>query len=166
MHYPSRLLLILPGQSCRGGIADLVFIVDSSESINRTGSASGRYENWELSLRFLTAIVDRVDAGGDWRIGMVVYSHVAKNEFYLNTYNNKMEIKNAILNTKYLKDTTNTAAGMREARTEQFLLARGDRPGAPNVVFLFTDGKSDDETKFVNEVLLVLCNTPFNQQLS
>ena len=143
-------IFLKPDQECRGGIADLVFIVDSSGSINQTLSASGRYENWELSLRFLTAIVDRVDAGGDWRVGMVVYSVSAQNRFFLNTYTNKNSIKNAILTTRYLTGGTNTADGILKARTQQFLVSRGDRREAQNVVFIITDGKATaSQSRFV-----------------
>ena len=136
-------------RQCQGGVADLVFVVDSSGSINQSPSTSGQYTNWELSLRFLTDIIDRVDAGGDWRIGMVVYSHSAENRFFLNTYTNKNSIKNATLTTSYTGGGTDTADGIRTARTQQFLASRGDRTEAPNVVFVLTDGMSSSKSRFV-----------------
>ena len=120
--------------------------MDSSGSINKTISASGKYENWQLSLRFLTDIVDRVHAGGAWRIGMVVYSLIAKNRFFLDTYTDKKEIKRAILLTAYEDSDTNTSGAIRTARTQQFVPSRGDRKSALNVAFILTDGMSTIDT--------------------
>ena len=119
---------------------DLVFLLDSSGSINKTASASGRYENWDLSLNFLKGIVDRVDVGGRWRIGLVLFGNQARNHFFLNSFNNSADIKDAILRTPFLDQFTNTSGAIRTARTQQFVRARGDRPNAPNVILILTDG--------------------------
>ena len=127
-------------QECRGGLADLVFVVDSSGSIDRT-------KDWPLALRFLTSVVDRVDAGGTFRVGMVVYSSSSRNRFFLNTYTSRNDIKSAITGTKYIGGRTNTAGALRTARTEQFVPAKGDRVAAPNVVIVLTDGSSNDRSR-------------------
>ena len=134
--------------ACRGGLIDLVFIVDSSPSFQSVGS-----EDWKHSLRFLAAIVDKLDIVSTLRVGMVLYSGFAENRFYLNTYSNKNDIKRAILGSPLMAGGTNTTDGMIKARTQQFLPSHGDRQAAPNVVLILTDGWSNNQSRFVSKII-------------
>ena len=125
-----------PGQ-CDAPL-DLVFVIDSSGSINFAGAG-----NWDRVLKFVNDIVSkRVIGPTATRVGVVRYSTEVDSMFYLNTYNNKDSLKNAITGISYKGRDTNTAGGIREMRTVQFTAAHGDRPSVPNVAIVITDGES------------------------
>ena len=65
--------------------------------------------------------------------------------FFLNQFTSKTDLQNEIrqLRDAYTSRGRNTAAGIRKMHLEQFSYVNGDRPGAPNVVLLITDGQSN-----------------------
>ena len=117
---------------------DLVFVIDSSGSINFADPG-----NWDRVLKFVNDIVSkRVIGQTATRVGVVRYSTEVDSMFYLNTHNNKVSMMNAITGISYKGHDTNTAGGIREMRTVQFTAAHGDRPSVPNVAIVITDGES------------------------
>lgn len=123
--------------------ADLVFILDSSGSINDTKSSFGKYNNWELALQSLVKIAEEVTVGLDaWRFGLVIFSQKARHIFFLNDTRNSADVVHKILSTHYLGSDTNTASALKLVREGQFRPERGDRPDVPNVVIIVTDGNS------------------------
>ncbi len=81
---------------CSAAAADIVFVVDSSGSIRDKG-----FENWDIMLNFVADIVAALPIGRDAvRIGMVVYSNDARNEFFLDTDFNQNSIINRITNAR------------------------------------------------------------------
>ena len=117
---------------------DLVFVIDSSGSINFAGAG-----NWDRVLKFVNDIVSkRVIGPTATRVGVVRYSTEVDSMFYLNTHNSKGSLINAITRISYKGHSTNTAGGIREMRTVQFTAAHGDRPSVPNVAIVITDGES------------------------
>lgn len=120
---------------------DLVFVVDSSGSINEKDPS-----NWDTVLNFIERVTDRFQTiGGDGvRIGLVVYSNEAYVEFTLNQYDNRGQVINAIRSVPYIGGTTNTAMGLEYMNDRLFTAANGDRAGVPNVAVLITDGESNE----------------------
>jgi len=117
---------------------DLVFVVDSSGSINWADP-----DNWSTMLSFMADIVGRLNIGPSGaQVGVVLFSDNAQNSFYLNTYQNGQAVRSAILGLPYLDGQTNTQAGLQMMLRDQFTSARGDRPSASNVAVIITDGES------------------------
>lgn len=81
------------------------------------------------------------------RVGVVMYSKLAKSKFYLNTYQYKDDVINAILRLEreYMGGTTNTSGGLRTMHFEQFTTFNGDRSYIKNLAIVITDGESNEE---------------------
>ena len=127
---------------------DIVMVVDSSGSIRDNNPTDGSYDNWALLLDFLVDIVNRFRIGPDYtQIGLVVYSEYAFNQFYLNTYQDKDSMINAIRSMRYLGSFTNTSGGLRKMHSEQFTFERGDRSNRENIAIVITDGVSNREAE-------------------
>ena len=129
-------ILVITGDC---GRADIVFIVDSSGSINEQDS-----NNWNLVLNFMQSLVDSFTIGSDdVRIGAVLYSEFAEVRFYLDDHTTREDIKDAIQNFPYLDSFTNTAEGLELMMNNVFVKTRGDRDGVPNIAILITDGQAN-----------------------
>jgi len=128
---------------CGSLVADIVFIVDSSGSIRDNNPSDGSYDNWELALNFISDFVADFNLGSGstgTQFGLVRYSVVGENIFYLNSYYDLPTMQSAILNMGYVGSYTNTSGGIRTANFEQFTSLRGDRSGVPNIAIILTDG--------------------------
>ena len=141
------------GNGCSTSVTDIVFVVDSSGSIRDQNPADGSHDNWALALGFIRDIVEELNIGEfGVRVGMVVYSQLAKNEFYLNTYYNKVDIQNKVLSTSYMGSYTNTSGGIRLMHFEQFIASRGKRSGVRSVAIVITDGESNlDQQRTISD---------------
>ena len=123
---------------CTDNVLDLVFVVDSSGSIEE---AEGGLNNWELVKSFISNVVDFLDVGeNNVRIGLVNFSNLVLSVFKLNTSYLKSDIKDLVADLGFIGGTTDTAGALREMMEVQFTEANGDRPNVPNVVVLITDG--------------------------
>jgi hypothetical protein len=128
---------------CESGVADVVFVLDSSGSIRDNNPPDGSYDNWNLMLTFVADIIDRLNIGVNGvRIGVVTFSDNGDNTFYLNTYFSKTEIQTTVLGITYVGSNTHTAAGLRAMQDDQFTAPNGDRPLVPNIAIVVTDGVS------------------------
>lgn len=118
-----------------------MFIVDSSGSIRDQNPADGSYDNWDLVLQFINNLIDDFDIGPDAvQVGMVRFSYESENMWYLNSYYDKNTLKSAVSNMGYVGSWTNTADAIAESYTAQFIPERNDRPDAPNIIVIITDG--------------------------
>lgn len=123
---------------------DIVFVIDSSNAVCRTGVAC---PNWIALLRFVADIVDGLNVGfNTTRVGVVRYGNgSAATFFYLSSIPNsaqtipvKASLVGAILALPFLGGAPNLTAGLHEMRTAQFVDANGDRLGVPNVAVVVT----------------------------
>ena len=87
------------------------------------------------------------------RVGLVLYSSDVQSSFYLNTYFTVNEITNQVLNLPYKDQQTNTAGAIQEMVRNQFIAFRGDRPEAPNVAIIITDGRADDSQRAIQQAV-------------
>lgn len=127
--------------NCDSVSADIVFVVDNSGSIADTDQ--GSVSNWQLMLNFIIGIVQEIEISPTRnRVGMVTFGNSGKNEFFMNDYENKAALIDAINRTEYLGENTNTSGGLRVMREQQFLQSRGDRSTVENIAIVITDGKS------------------------
>ncbi|XP_069841223.1 collagen alpha-1(XXVIII) chain [Dendropsophus ebraccatus] len=121
------------GVKCKEIPMELVFVIDSSESVGP--------ENFEIIKDFVTALVERVTVGRNaTRIGLVLYSLEVKLEFGLNRFTTQQDVKQAIRKMMYMGEGTYTGTAIRKATQEGFY---GARNGVRKVAIVLTDGQTD-----------------------
>ncbi|XP_056283164.1 collagen, type XXVIII, alpha 2a [Pseudoliparis swirei] len=122
------------GIKCKERPMELVFVIDSSESVGP--------ENFEIIKDFVTRLVDRTTVGRNaTRIGLVLYSLDVHLEFNLVRYMSKQDVKQAIRKMPYMGEGTYTGTAIRKATREAFFSAR---PGVRKVAIVITDGQTDE----------------------
>uniref|UniRef100_A0A3Q3SV50 Collagen alpha-1(XXVIII) chain n=1 Tax=Mastacembelus armatus TaxID=205130 RepID=A0A3Q3SV50_9TELE len=126
-------LTVRCGIKCKERPMELVFVIDSSESVGP--------ENFEIVKDFVNALVDRVTVGRNaTRIGLVLYSLEVKLVFNLARYITKQDVKQAIRNIPYMGEGTHTGTAIRKATQEAFY---SSRVGVSKVAIVITDGQTD-----------------------
>uniref|UniRef100_A0A8C8A371 Collagen, type XXVIII, alpha 2b n=1 Tax=Oryzias sinensis TaxID=183150 RepID=A0A8C8A371_9TELE len=121
------------GIKCKERPMELVFVLDSSESVGP--------ENFEIIKDFVMALVDRVTVGSKaTRIGLVLYSLDVNLVFDLLRYSTKEDIKLAIRSIAYMGEGTYTGTAIRKATQEAFSRSR---EGVSKVAIVITDGQTD-----------------------
>ncbi|XP_056142177.1 collagen alpha-6(VI) chain [Lampris incognitus] len=121
-------------------LADIVFIVDESESI--------RTPNFQLVRSFIHKIVEGLDVDPKRvRVGIVMYSDTPTAQVYLDSFNDKNEILQFIKILPYHGGGTNTGSALKFAREKVFVKERGGRQsqGVQQVAVVITDGQSQDD---------------------
>ena len=118
--------------------ADVILIVDSSGSIEHNGRG-----DYELEKQFIINVTNSLGQVGPRGIqfGLVLFSTSAQSIFYLNSYQDKTQMINAVRNMQYLAQQTDIAEAFQVVRDDQLVPGRGDRPEAPNVAIIITDGR-------------------------
>ncbi|KAJ3584426.1 hypothetical protein NHX12_014921 [Muraenolepis orangiensis] len=121
------------GIKCKERPMELVFVIDSSESVGPG--------NFEIVKDFVTALVDRVTVGRNaTRIGLVLYSLEVRLQFNLARYMTKEEVKRAVRDIPYMGEGTYTGTAIRLATQEAFYSSRA---GVSKVAVVITDGQTD-----------------------
>uniref|UniRef100_A0A8C6W0G7 Collagen alpha-1(XXVIII) chain n=1 Tax=Nothobranchius furzeri TaxID=105023 RepID=A0A8C6W0G7_NOTFU len=121
------------GIKCKERPMELVFVIDSSESVGP--------ENFGIIKDFVTRLVDRTTVGRNaTRIGLVLYSLDVHLEFNLTRYVSKEDVKQAIRKMPYMGEGTYTGTAIRKATQGAFFSAR---PGVRKVAIVITDGQTD-----------------------
>uniref|UniRef100_A0A8C9QVL9 Collagen alpha-1(XXVIII) chain n=1 Tax=Scleropages formosus TaxID=113540 RepID=A0A8C9QVL9_SCLFO len=121
------------GIKCKERPMELVFVIDSSESVGP--------ENFEIIKDFVSVLVDRVTVGRNaTRIGLVLYSLDIHMKFNLAHYMTKQDVKQAIRKMPYIGEGTYTGTAIRRATQEAFY---GARSGVRKVAIVITDGQTD-----------------------
>lgn len=121
---------------CSVASSDVIFLLDSSTSVLET--------NFRKVLAFVKEFLSEAYFGAAGiRVGLVTYSTKVNVQFYLNSYETKEEIFNAIDKVPYTYGSTNTAGGLEKLREEMFTHQHGDRPEARNIAIVVTDGVSN-----------------------
>ena len=117
------------------GQADIVFIVDSSGSINFIDD-----QNWSQVLKFLSEFIQKETVSQDVRFSLITYNETASLIFDLRRYTSQAAASDAVMRTPYLDGETNIAAALLLATNTVFTEVRGDRPSANNIAILISDG--------------------------
>lgn len=116
--------------------ADIAFVLDASGSVGA--------QDFRRVKHFVTKVIDELAIGYDVaRVGAVSYSSRSYMGFYMDEYHTKEEISNAIASLGYEYGNTNTAAGLRMARTRILTEKKGDRANVKNFVVVVTDSISN-----------------------
>ena len=128
-----------------------MFLIDSSGSIRhnnpRGTQIGGPNDNYQLELNFVNSVIRELGADlatGGIHVGAVLFGTEVQNPFYLNTYErDSQSIMNRINTLPYRGSKTNMARALIDMRDVQFIPQNGDRPEAPNIAVLITDGRNE-----------------------
>ncbi len=118
--------------TCRQTPLELVFVIDSSESVGP--------DNFNVIKDFVNTLIDRASVSRDTtRVGVVLFSHINDVVVSLGQEATRDEIKFAVRTMTYLGEGTFTGSAIRQA-TQVF---RAARPGVKKVAIIITDGQAD-----------------------
>ena len=117
--------------------ADVIIVMDSSGSIEHNERG-----DYELEKEFVVNVINALGPLGpqDIQIGMVLFSTSPENIFFLNTYQDKGQMINAVRNVRYMQEQTDIIEAFEYVRDQQLIPSRGDRRAVPNVAIIITDG--------------------------
>ncbi|XP_023815939.1 collagen alpha-1(XXVIII) chain isoform X4 [Oryzias latipes] len=120
------------GVKCRGSPLELVFVIDSSESVGP--------ENLEMVKDFVNALIDQMTVSWEAsRVGVVLYSHEGVVVVNLQQQLSQQAIRDAVRGMPYLGEGTFTGTAIRQA-TQLF---QASRLGVRKMALVFTDGQTD-----------------------
>lgn len=118
--------------TCRQTPLELVFVIDSSESVGP--------DNFNLIKEFINALIDRASVKRDTtRVGVVLYSHINVVVVSLGQEATRDQIKSAVRSMTYLGEGTFTGSAIQQAN-QVFKMARA---GVRKVAIIITDGQAD-----------------------
>ncbi|KTF91476.1 hypothetical protein cypCar_00012955 [Cyprinus carpio] len=132
---------------CHMEVADMVFLIDGSESIND--------ESWRTMIAFLLNVVDQLRISPElFRIGIAQFSSSYRKEFYLNEHKDLEGVKLAIRQIQQIKEGTKIGNALSSV-VEFFEESKGSRTasGVPQNLVLITDGISSDSVNEAAEYL-------------
>ena len=123
------------GPPCKGHL-DLGIILDKSKSIKKS--------NLKKLKRSLADFVDKFEVSAErTHVGLISFNDDAELLFDFNRYHTNKELKRAIEKIpEKLEYETRTDLALTMAKNKLFTEAGGDRSDVPNVLIIFTDGKS------------------------
>ncbi|XP_058250247.1 collagen alpha-6(VI) chain-like isoform X1 [Hemibagrus wyckioides] len=124
---------------CRKAAADLVILIDGSESIKEGP--------WKTMISFMLSLIDNLRIKQDlFRVGVAQFSSNYRKEFYLNKYDNEQDVKRDIQSITQMKEGTRIGAALNEVQ-EFFHTSKGSRiqEGISQNLLLITDGESNDD---------------------
>ncbi|XP_004692247.2 PREDICTED: collagen alpha-6(VI) chain [Condylura cristata] len=128
-----------PLEECkRIEVLDVVFVIDSSGSIDRN--------EYNIMKDFMIDLVKKADVGKSRvRFGALKYSDEPEVLFYLDTYNTKSEVISVLQKDDSKGGNTYTAKALNLS-DHMFTEAQGSRlhQGVPQVLIVITDGESHD----------------------
>ncbi|KAL4594145.1 collagen alpha-6(VI) chain-like isoform X1, partial [Arapaima gigas] len=134
-------LCIQTKPACATKKADLVVLVDGSDSISRS--------NFELIRQFMLNLVTKFTIDLNiYRIGMAQFSSNPRKEFHLNEHKNEAEVIKAIQGVKQLREGSMLGKGL-EFMNSFFTASSGSRIDeyVPQNLVVITDGDSDDDAE-------------------
>ena len=116
---------------------DVVFLLDNS--------VQGEAANFDLEINFAVDVLQSITTDNECvQFGAVLFGSPVQNPFFLNTYEQNVlatidQIRNLV--------NSNTQKNLVDALTDmidvQFTTENGDRPDAPNVAIIVTDGQAE-----------------------
>ncbi|XP_041102700.1 collagen alpha-1(XXVIII) chain-like [Polyodon spathula] len=115
---------------CKESPLELMFVIDSSESIGP--------ENLEVVKNFVSDLIVLLNQVGT-HIGVLQYSHIYEVVVNLQQHSSQDDMKAAVYSMTYLGEGTYTASAIKRA-TQIF---QASRPGVRKVTILITDGQAD-----------------------
>jgi len=121
---------------------DIFFVLDASGSIGAS--------NFILAKSFLKRLVGRLGiSSGNTRVGVVTYATTVTFTRVINlnyAHSSLARLRSAITSLYYSGGLTNTDVALAFVRNTMMTSLAGDRSNVPNVVVVFSDGKSTKPT--------------------
>ncbi|CAK8684243.1 unnamed protein product [Clavelina lepadiformis] len=132
-------------------LVDLVIVLDSSSSIGEP--------NWGLMKQFVGQFIDGFDVGPTAaRIGVFRFNNQVDtdSQILLKDYpDDKFELLGKLAEIPYRGRGTLTGLALQHARNVMFQADNGDRPEAPNVLLVITDGRAKDDNRVITQSQLL-----------
>jgi collagen type VI alpha len=101
-------------------------------------------DNFRRIKEYVQHVIESFNIGAEaTRVGVATFSHGSRAEIYLNSYDNKRKLQAAVSGITYEYGNTNTASGIKLARSSLFSEAKGNRPDVPDYLVVITDGLSN-----------------------
>ncbi|CAM5092667.1 unnamed protein product, partial [Eretmochelys imbricata] len=123
-------------EACKNMKADIILLVDSSESIHPV--------DFQKMKDFIQLIVNRSDIGADKvQIGLLQFSSEPQEEFQLNSYSSKTDLRRAISGIRQIKSGTMTGKALTFA-SSYFDEPKGGRPRVKQYLIVITVGEAQD----------------------
>lgn len=128
-------------------MADIAFLLDTSVSIYE--------QDFTKELRFVKQLLDplTIDDNGI-QVSVSTFGSETVTHIYLDDFNNKGDLMNAIDDIKYRGGQTKTDVAIAHARDVVFRAENGYRKGAERLIVVVTDGLSTNNTRTVQEAEL------------
>lgn len=146
---PSFPLLFFLSTGIESDAADIIFLIDSSDSVKPDDIAYIR--------DFVIKIVRRLNIGPNKvRIGAVQFSNEVFPVFYLKTHKSQASVINALRQLRHRGGSPlNTGKALEFVARNLFVKSAGSRieDGVPQHLVLFLGGKSQDDTSRFSQVI-------------
>ena len=114
------------------------------------GSGSVRSSNFEKAKEFVRDLIEHFSVSPKGtHFGVITYSTSPKLQldFANAAYHRIVELKKRVMSIKYPGGWTRTDKALEMAAQKLFTVAGGDRKDKPNVLLVFTDGKTNRGSK-------------------
>ena len=116
-------------------------MIDSSSIIRANNPSDGSFDNWQLALQFMSALVDIIMAGSNEnRVGAVVFGQSARLAIALNSFTDAESINEALMRIPFMGANSNIPEALNQARTQCFNAANGERSNARNIAIFLSPG--------------------------
>ncbi|XP_067326315.1 collagen alpha-4(VI) chain-like [Anolis sagrei] len=126
-------------EACKNLKADIILLIDTSKTMDQA--------QFELTKQFIELIVNKSDIGAEKvQIGLLQFSSDPQEEFPLNRYDNKADLRKAISAMRQMKKGRKLGKALDFA-SPYFDVSKGGRPGVKQYLIVVTDGKSEDEVR-------------------
>ena len=136
---------------CENTPIDLSIVLDQTKSV---GAA-----NYDKMLETVRKLISKYNVGPDQtRVSIVTFAKQAeiRVSFDDDNYQSQKGLNNLIdemIKKDKLKGTTRTDVALETVGKDVFNSKKGDRPDAPNVMILFTDGATNPKSKPYSQVI-------------
>ncbi|XP_066206901.1 collagen alpha-4(VI) chain-like [Saccopteryx leptura] len=127
---------ICSSETCKSKKADIIFLIDGSESISS--------KDFEKMKGFMMRMVRRSNISADEiQFGLLQFSSDPQEEFRLNQYSSQVDIHRAISNVQQMNAGTCTGKAL-DFTLPFFDSSRGGRPSVQQYLIVITDGVAQD----------------------
>lgn len=129
--------------------ADLILLIDGSQNVGEANFPFVR----DLVLKIIEPLDVRSDAV---RVALALYTRDTQIKFYLNSYDNKAAVQDAVKGLTYPGgDESNLGAALEEVAENLLSERAGGRAedGVPQMLVVITAGSSDDDTAAGDQAL-------------
>lgn len=134
-------------------IFDLAIVIDNSGSIKNESTVSQENKNYDNLKKFVKSLIDTFSIGEDQtRVGVVRFSDHASTVFQLDTYFDKLYMKQAIDEMPFDGGLTNISGALKQTKRDVFNIHHGDRPDIRNVAIIIADGESNVDPQATSKV--------------